>query len=944
MKRFTSLMLMLLCAVATWAGPTDLPQITTDLDNPIYYTIVNTRSSQPGGYMYFAGANVGIKDEQVATITDKHMFYFTGSHDELYVHNAAAPGLKLATIGDGNKAAGSWTAAGAAWAVGVSPKGTGLAFGPKGGLNGNSCWNECNYATNADKPDFTTWSANDDGSIFLVALAEDCEININDFYTIEAPLFEQVQGVKKGLVVNEDGSLGWNTIDLTNKNHYWVPTTVNGQTVALKNLGTEKYLNGTEVSADYVASTVKALGLGQYNIVSNGTTVHANNHGSGANASGNIVSWSTGVNNASAWQFVKQQDPDAVKAIAITYNFTYNGQVLEGYTQTVNTVTGTEYPNITVSFPFGVSATKPEGTIAKEDAPAKTVTIAVEENLPFEPAKDFESIAKWYYMKNKGAFYLGHVDNQNYIALGDAQKTVDANNKDAYSWAFVGDPFVGYQIVNKATGNSKVLSSTTSISNDAQTWPVMTATPVPDGNNELWVLTASSHQTNGFFIAQKDHGSNRMNNRDNKLAYWTGGADNGSTFTVEERDMTGVSELLAYIEAVDVERPVGTDVGYYTQESVNTFKAALAAAKAEAENEGKTAESVLAVQTALQNAVNGLVINLPKENTFYVLYNPIRKTYAYSKSDNKLYHASSVAGHSSTVWKFEKNSDGTYKLYNVNNGQYINELVWQNSSLLGDVAVSFAISAQNIENYVFIKTVDHGYEMHAQGADNGELVRYNTNATNNASSWVIKEFDGTLSHTLTVGDAGYATLMLGYNTTIPTIDGEDCGVFTAAIDGEWAVMSEVEGVLPANTAVIVKAAAGDYTFDYTAETATVENNDLRGTLYNKNMTEDAYVLGKDENNVAYLGKVVYNVNTNTENDDPEVTYEAWKNNANKAYLPAPANAEGIKSYSLRFPGTTGIDGVEVENEVKAIYDLTGRRVEVAERGIYIVGGKKVLVK
>ena len=937
-------MLMLLCAVATWAGPTDLPQITTDLDNPIYYTIVNTRSSQPGGYMYFAGANVGIKDEQVATITDKHMFYFTGSHDELYVHNAAAPGLKLATIGDGNKAAGSWTAAGAAWAVGVSPKGTGLAFGPKGGLNGNSCWNECNYATNADKPDFTTWSANDDGSIFLVALAEDCEININDFYTIEAPLFEQVQGVKKGLVVNEDGSLGWNTIDLTNKNHYWVPTTVNGQTVALKNLGTEKYLNGTEVSADYVASTVKALGLGQYNIVSNGTTVHANNHGSGANASGNIVSWSTGVNNASAWQFVKQQDPDAVKAIAITYNFTYNGQVLEGYTQTVNTVTGTEYPNITVSFPFGVSATKPEGTIAKEDAPAKTVTIAVEENLPFEPAKDFESIAKWYYMKNKGAFYLGHVDNQNYIALGDAQKTVDANNKDAYSWAFVGDPFVGYQIVNKATGNSKVLSSTTSISNDAQTWPVMTATPVPDGNNELWVLTASSHQTNGFFIAQKDHGSNRMNNRDNKLAYWTGGADNGSTFTVEERDMTGVSELLAYIEAVDVERPVGTDVGYYTQESVNTFKAALAAAKAEAENEGKTAESVLAVQTALQNAVNGLVINLPKENTFYVLYNPIRKTYAYSKSDNKLYHASSVAGHSSTVWKFEKNSDGTYKLYNVNNGQYINELVWQNSSLLGDVAVSFAISAQNIENYVFIKTVDHGYEMHAQGADNGELVRYNTNATNNASSWVIKEFDGTLSHTLTVGDAGYATLMLGYNTTIPTIDGEDCGVFTAAIDGEWAVMSEVEGVLPANTAVIVKAAAGDYTFDYTAETATVENNDLRGTLYNKNMTEDAYVLGKDENNVAYLGKVVYNVNTNTENDDPEVTYEAWKNNANKAYLPAPANAEGIKSYSLRFPGTTGIDGVEVENEVKAIYDLTGRRVEVAERGIYIVGGKKVLVK
>ncbi|MBO5866127.1 MAG: hypothetical protein J6Q73_08790, partial [Bacteroidaceae bacterium] len=183
MKRFTSLMLMLLCAVTTmWAGPTDLPQITTDLNNPIYYTIVNTRSSQPGGYMYFAGENVGLKDEQVAKIEAKHKFYFTGSHEALYVHNAAT-NLKLASVD-------SWTEGGAVWAVGVSPKGGGLAFGPQGGLGSNNCWNEKNYGTDANTSDFTTWSANDDGSIFLVALAEDCEINVNDFYTIEAPLFE----------------------------------------------------------------------------------------------------------------------------------------------------------------------------------------------------------------------------------------------------------------------------------------------------------------------------------------------------------------------------------------------------------------------------------------------------------------------------------------------------------------------------------------------------------------------------------------------------------------------------------------------------------------------------------------------------------------------------------------------------------------------------------
>ena len=44
-------------------------------------------------------------------------------------------------------------------------------------------------------------------------------------------------------------------------------------------------------------------------------------------------------------------------------------------------------------------------------------------------------------------------------------------------------------------------------------------------------------------------------------------------------------------------------------------------------------------------------------------------------------------------------------------------------------------------------------------------------------------------------------------------------------------------------------------------------------------------------------------------------------------------------------GDTAIEGVEAENGEKVIYDLTGRRVEnITNAGIYIVNGKKVLVK
>lgn len=75
---------------------------------------------------------------------------------------------------------------------------------------------------------------------------------------------------------------------------------------------------------------------------------------------------------------------------------------------------------------------------------------------------------------------------------------------------------------------------------------------------------------------------------------------------------------------------------------------------------------------------------------------------------------------------------------------------------------------------------------------------------------------------------------------------------------------------------------------------------------------------------------------------------AFTNGAHKAYLAVKGNLSQMKGFS--FDGmTTGINQVSTAktNDNANIYDLNGRRIQslgAAQKGIYIVGGKKVIVK
>ena len=186
-------------------------------------------------------------------------------------------------------------------------------------------------------------------------------------------------------------------------------------------------------------------------------------------------------------------------------------------------------------------------------------------------------------------------------------------------------------------------------------------------------------------------------------------------------------------------------------------------------------------------------------------------------------------------------------------------------------------------------------------------------------------------HTLHVTGAGYATLFLDYATVIPT--GVKAYAVTEVNNG-YVSLNQIEDILPANTGVIVEAVEGDYDFVAAANNGSaISGNKLLGTTVDTDIDVEAYVLSMVDDEVGLY--------------KAEMNGGVFLNNANKAYLPAsavPAAVQGASGFKFRVE-TTGVEQVEVAKGVKAIYDLSGRKVnDMKAPGLYIVNGKKVLVK
>ena len=188
-----------------------------------------------------------------------------------------------------------------------------------------------------------------------------------------------------------------------------------------------------------------------------------------------------------------------------------------------------------------------------------------------------------------------------------------------------------------------------------------------------------------------------------------------------------------------------------------------------------------------------------------------------------------------------------------------------------------------------------------------------------------------------VGDASYSTLYLPYAISLP----ENTKAYAvSSVAGTQATLTEIAEAVPdATPVVLVNSDAAPSVICLRTDKATPYSgtNYLRGTFY-------ALQLDLAEDNGLYsLGRLDGKIGFYKFDDNGTTTITLG---ANKAYLDTTTPA-GVKGFTLGFGGDDGIGQLVTGKSVAGTwYDLNGRRLsgEPAAKGVYITGGKKVVVK
>lgn len=328
--------------------------------------------------------------------------------------------------------------------------------------------------------------------------------------------------------------------------------------------------------------------------------------------------------------------------------------------------------------------------------------------------------------------------------------------------------------------------------------------------------------------------------------------------------------------------------------------------------------------------------------------------YLYDKNDNATQIDMGVTtkdlSTTNYLWKFEGDPFNGYTLTSA----YGHKLVTPAVSGNGGTTFAYAASTaptNGFDTWVVYKPTtapnvinNQGFFLavkdHATWKLNSRTVPNTT--TNALSFWTEGSGDGSgifvdaalpeiTLHTL--NNKNYATYYLPFAAKAP----EGVTAYAGTINNGNVQLTEyANGVIPANKGVVlVSDTKTTATFTLAdASEVTEQTNELKGVLTDTELSSvesfDQVRIFSKKDNVAGFYKPNSGITTLA---------------ANKAYIMAPTN-EGALVLNFAGGEVTGINQATINaTEANApIYDLTGRRVAKAVKGIYVKNGKKFIVK
>ena len=544
----------------------------------------------------------------------------------------------------------------------------------------------------------------------------------------------------------------------------------------------------------------------------------------------------------------------------VSYVLQYGGQQMETLAS-YELFVGDTYPQMVFSLPAYVEAEQPSGVV-EAGATQYNIDCTLAANFPFTVAESYGA-AVWHAVGlNTAPYYLHNTEGAESMALGQTEQAIDASSDEAFAnqlWCVTGNPFDGFKLYNKAAGAGKILSSGNPTGADATTYPILVdETAVPDGNNTTWDITPSTSISgvNGFYIARHGEASNRMNLRDGKLAYWTDGADAGSTFRVLDVQDLYAANLDIFTRGcvgapnADVIADNASTIdalagGTGTPEQYVALKQAFDVAMQEGDTIAFDAAKLYRIQNLARKASTGNTNNVGNGGFLEVTDKTVTEY---------IVDMAAIDGDPARVtalWQVQPidGEDGHFRLYNPNAGVYVGSTVesgYLTTAASADEAGDLSLVSLGQAQYRLRNEQRNG-PLHASGlnANNAAGIQIHAGELNSPSAWYLIPAE-TVS--LTVGEAGYATLNLPVAVSLP----EGLTAYTATDETQDAVvLTEVEGrTLPAGSPVIVVGAAGTYQLALLPQNAaaSLDGNGLRGTTMAETVADDvnAYILAMKE--------------------------------------------------------------------------------------------------